>query len=243
MKKLYIFLVFLALQQAGVCQTAPYIIDQNTGKCCGGGDQGMGSSFKVAGAGQINSVTLYHRSNQAATGTLYIYKGNGPNPDSLLRTQSVSVFSEWAISSELVITLTNPVAVKKDSVYTIYLIGFPLRHSSSSNTYANGTLWTNTGEVVAGDLDFRVNIGVLVAGVSKSILAENTKIILTDQGKNLQVIGAGKNIDLKLFTSDGKLLGESTGDNFKLPSLQEGVYIVQIIKDQELISKKIFIAQ
>jgi hypothetical protein len=244
MKKLYIILIFLLLQNPAFCQTAPYTIEHNTGKCCGGNDLGMGSSFKVFGAGQINSVTLYHRSNQTANGTLYIYKGNGPDPDSLLYQQNVSVSTDWNTNSQLAVTLNNPVPVKKDSMYTVYLVGIPLRYESGFSTYTDGTLWTAAGEDVTGDLDFQISIGVLtVTGSLKNSLAENTKVILSNDGKNLHVQGAGKDIELKLFTTGGNLVGESKGENLSLPELGGGVYILQITKERDVFSKKIVITQ
>lgn len=242
MKKLLLTLVFPVIFLNSFCQTAPYVINQNHNGCCGGGAI-TGSSFKVFGAGQIDSIRIYPRHNQEYTSTIKIFKGNGPNPDSLLATQSFEVVGTWNTQYEKLIKFTSPVVVKKDSVYTFYIEGTPIRYETF-NYYADGSFWDNNGENLNKDVDFIIYIGtVTTTAISHDALNDEIVIQTNNNGRSLHVINSNKNFQLKLYNTNGLLISEGVNNEVNLPALSEAVYILQLSSDKEYYTRKIYIKQ
>lgn len=116
-----------------------------------------GSSLNEFGAGQIDSITIYPRHSQDYTATIKFFKGNGPNPDSLLfytKFHCIGILDDQQGNDVKLIKLSTPVKVKKDSVYTFSIEGAAIRFSNV-DVYSDGTYWNLTGtKVKRSDADF-----------------------------------------------------------------------------------------
>jgi uncharacterized lipoprotein YbaY len=174
MKKVFTLLLLIYLSTTINAQT-PFTINQLTGKCCGGNNTGMGSSFLTTNAGTLNYITVVNRNTLGTTvaSKLYIYEGNGLNSSDLIYEQDFNVYS---LSSNKLISvkLNTPLDLEANTTYTFYIVGFALRYGQS-NTYANGTLWEEGTQRANYDLDFILHFNTLdpVISLSKSSVNEN----------------------------------------------------------------------
>jgi len=153
MKKIFTLLLLCGLSTSLFAQD-PFTIDQLAGKNIGGGNKGMGSSFRTPTAGNLTYVTVTNRSTlgDAVNSTLEIFKGNTLNPDSLIYQESFIVNYLYS-NKRISIKLSQPLALSANKPYTFYIKGFALTYTIT-NTYPDGTLWNDGSEDPNYDLGF-----------------------------------------------------------------------------------------
>lgn len=244
MKKTLVLLSSLFVLTLAQSQTAPYHINQNTGKCCGGNNKGMGSSFLTLGSGQIDSVIIYPRTaKNSYDGTLYLYAGNGVNSENLIYEQPVNNVSGH-LDDPYTIRLSSPVKCEADSVYTLYFTGFALRYGNS-DTYQDGTLWEEGIESTNKDLDFIIYVGEVPVSTSmtdpKNMLSPMVRYDASSQSIVVSQNQIATDIKISVFNISGLLIKESNHPVTNVASIASGVYMVKVEEKNVVHSYKVVI--
>lgn len=223
---------------------APYSIDQNNNQCCGGDNNGMGSSFLTSFSGQLDSVDVFMRNGNTTTGTLKIFMGNSNSNGDLLYTQALTDVPMQTINTPYTIRLTTPVVLNANSTYTFMFYNAPIRYGNS-DVYAYGSMWTgqgflSSGEHVSSDVDFITYIGALNATSTEDPLVSADKyisyvdrVIKTNNFKADEII---------VSTTTGKLVAQGQDETLHLDqNIKSGIYVIRVRRAQEVFTKKIFI--
>ncbi|MDB5255622.1 MAG: hypothetical protein JWM14_317 [Chitinophagaceae bacterium] len=225
-------------------QTAPYSINQNHNGCCGGGAN-SGSSFLTLGAGQIDSIKVYNRSSQDyLTGNVVsVFLGNTTNAASLLHSEDAGVVHTSGVQQEVMIRFTNPVHVAAATTYTFYIEGFPTRFDSGSNTYADGTYWTETGEHPTDEMDFILYIGeITTTGIDNATNQSENYILYRSVDKILEASAAvAPGYELSLYDGNGNLISSANNHKLILSGVPQGVYVARLKSGNVIYTSKIMV--
>jgi hypothetical protein len=241
MKRLLLCGVLVLASWEASSQTVPYSINQNHNGCCGGGAT-SGSSFLTAGAGQIDSIKVYNRSSQdyLSGNVVSVFQGNTTNAASLIHSEDAGVVHTSGVQQEVMIRFANPVHVSASTTYTFYIEGFPTRFDSGSNTYADGTYWTETGEHTTDEMDFVLYIGqITVTGIDNAADKSGNYIVYRSVDKVLEVSSAiASGYELSLYDNKGNVIS-STTTKMNLSGVAQGIYIARLKSGNVIYTSKI----
>lgn len=242
MKLFYSLFLVCSITSLVNAQT-PYVINQNTGKCCGGDGNGMGTSFLTLSTGNLDSIKIITRSASFSTDSITIYQGNTLSLANRIYTQVLSGIPVSIVNAPYTVVLSSPLTLNSNSVYTFLIHRTPIRFGNS-NTYADGSLWVRQGFLTAGehtdkDLDFVAFVGNLLAtgvsGINKdeiSYLIENGVLTF-------------KNFDAEQITLQdlsGREIISTSENKLRLSgNLVKGVYILRAQKGNVVYTSKVYL--
>jgi hypothetical protein len=172
----------------------------------------IGQSFTLTSASSLSSVTLYTNNYTLGggdqSGTLRIYQGTGNSGTPIY---SLPVAAPATQSADLALTATLPTPLSLAAgVYTFsfdYASGFPYLHTSSSNLYAGGVLYTGSGANNSSDLKFAVSYTVNALNVQTLFASSTGKVGIgtTNPTFTLDVNGDLRCVGAVNTTSDQRL--------------------------------------
>ena len=199
----------------------------------------MGQSFTSIADGELISVEVklvYAISNS----TLNIYAGNS--------VSGTPIYSQTGISTgsgRQEITLTTPVTIDDNQVYTFQLTDASLRYSYS-NVYSGGSLWYDNINYSVFDIPFTASISTTSSGSRTSIqnqVNDEVKFAIypNPTSESIHIQGIDKGI-ICIYDLNGKKVLEQQIDNrmIDVKQLQSGVYqAIVASENQKLIQKLI----
>lgn len=242
MKIFYSLLFICGITNLVNAQT-PYVINQNTVKCCGGDGNGMGTSFLTLAAGNLDSIKIITRSASFSTDSITIYQGNTLSIANRIYTQVLSGIPVSIVNAPYTVALSSPLTLTSNSVYTFLIHRTPIRFGNS-NTYVDGSLWVRQGFLTAGehtdkDLDFVAYIGNLLT-TDLSNTNKNEISYLIDNG-----VLTFKNFDaeqITLLDLSGKEIISTLENKLQLSNnLAKGIYILHAKKGNIVYTDKVYI--
>ncbi|MDN3666334.1 T9SS type A sorting domain-containing protein [Algibacter miyuki] len=212
-----------------------------------GGFGRWSQSFQASCTGDLNNLKVFG-SRDVSGITVTIYEGDGFSGNIMgsISSQSITQTTAYTDAEYSTFDLSSAnISLIGGDTYTFDLSSGDFHYDETpSPNYNGGTLYFNTVPYTTFDVLFEVNIDSSTLGTNEfDSNLENIKIYQSNASE-ITIVGLNTKADINMYSLSGKhVLNKSVGvaksNILSIPSINSGVYIVEVVSELGKTNKKI----